>query len=45
MNVSDPFQFEDPASVLVIYCHANGEDIGVLYEVDKLCLDDCLVFE
>ncbi len=31
--VADPFQFEDPASVLVIYCHANGEDIGVLYEV------------
>lgn len=22
----------DPASVLVIYCHANGEDIGVLNE-------------
>mmetsp|Transcript_517 Transcript_517/g.1116 ORF Transcript_517/g.1116 Transcript_517/m.1116 type:complete len:479 (-) Transcript_517:346-1782(-) len=34
-----PFLFDDPASALVIYCHANGEDIGVLYEAGHWLCD------
>ena len=30
---------EDPASTIVIYCHANGEDVGVLYEAGHWLCD------
>ena len=34
-----PFNIQDPASALVIYCHANGEDVGVLYEAGHWLCD------
>ncbi|EKX40831.1 hypothetical protein GUITHDRAFT_164561 [Guillardia theta CCMP2712] len=34
-----PFMFDDPASNIVIYCHANGEDVGVLYEAGHWLCD------
>ena len=30
---------EEPATCLVIYCHANGEDLGVLNEAGHWILD------
>ena len=38
MHGNPPLQ-EDPASSLVIYCHANGEDVGVLYEAGHWLCD------
>lgn len=37
---SKPYEYrEQPATCLVIYCHANGEDLGVLNEAGHWLCD------
>ena len=38
-NSDSVFNSEDPASTIIIYCHANGEDVGVLYEAGHWLCD------
>mmetsp|Transcript_11851 Transcript_11851/g.28319 ORF Transcript_11851/g.28319 Transcript_11851/m.28319 type:complete len:481 (+) Transcript_11851:221-1663(+) len=36
---SEAAEMDEPASCLLIYCHANGEDIGILYEAGHWLCD------